>query len=247
MDFYISADAFEPADAQNNYSEKLIRLPNLGVYAEPLTPAVENPDLEALELPKDQPLLLCPGTAYKYSPIHDRVWVSIAKGLREARSGRLVFFRGRFAAMDELFERRLRKAFDHERVKFDATVCVVDFIQRPQFFGLMQHSALMLDTLGFSGFNTAMQAVECGLPLLAYEGEFMRGRFASGIMRRMGLAELIAATDDEFIQKAIELAGDPARLQRLRREIADRRSVLFHDQDPIRTLEQSLSEAIAQS
>jgi predicted O-linked N-acetylglucosamine transferase (SPINDLY family) len=173
--------------------------------------------------------------------------VSIAKGLREARSGRLVFFRGRFAAMDELFERRLRKAFDHERVKFDATVCVVDFIQRPQFFGLMQHAALMLDTLGFSGFNTAMQAVECGLPLLAYEGEFMRGRFASGIMRRMGLAELIATTDDEFIQKAIELAGDPARLQRLRREIADRRSVLFHDQEPIRTLEQSLSEAFAQS
>jgi len=105
----------------------------------------------------------------------------------------------------------------------------------------------MLDTLGFSGFNTTMQAVECGLPVLAYEGEFMRGRFASGIMRRMGLAELIAATDDEFIQKAIALAADPARLQRLRREIADRRSVLFHDLEPIRRLEQSFAEAIAQA
>ena len=54
----------------------------------------------------------------------------------------------------------------------------------------------MLDTLGFSGFNTAIQAVECGLPVVSREGEFMRGRLGSGILRRMGMEALVATSDD---------------------------------------------------
>ena len=38
-------------------------------------------------------------------------------------------------------------------------------------------------TLGFSGFNTVMQAVECGLPVVTLRGEFLRGRLGSGIKR----------------------------------------------------------------
>jgi predicted O-linked N-acetylglucosamine transferase (SPINDLY family) len=105
----------------------------------------------------------------------------------------------------------------------------------------------MLDTLTFSGFNTAMQAVECGLPMLAREGEFMRGRLASGLMRRMDLPELVAGTDEAFIEMAIQLAGDASKLQELRAQIASRRHLLFHDVEPVRAMERCLTEAIAQA
>ena len=65
-------------------------------------------------------------------------------------------------------------------------------LDRARFFGLMQRAHLMLDTLGFSGFNTAIQAIECGLPVVSREGEFMRGRLGSGILRRMGMDALVA-------------------------------------------------------
>jgi predicted O-linked N-acetylglucosamine transferase (SPINDLY family) len=149
--------------------------------------------------------------------------------------------------MNNMLEQRLRGAFDRERVDFDAHVCLIPNLDRPGFFGLMHDSALMLDTLGFSGFNTALQAIECGLPVLAYEGEFMRGRLASGIMRRMGLPELVADTDEAFIHKAIELATDFQKRKDLRAAIASRREILFNDTEPVRGLERCLVEAISRS
>ena len=211
IDLYLSADALEPMGAQDHYREQLVRLPNLGIFVEPLAPSFELPDLRSLGLPGDEPLLLCPGTPFKYSPMHDNVWARIAKGLHQAKAGRLVFFRGRSESVDRLLEQRLRRAFDREQVDFDARVCIIKALDRAQFFGLMQQSALMLDTLDFSGFNTVIQAVECGLPVLAYEGDFMRGRLGSGIMRRMGLPELVVNTDDAFMQMAVQLAADPLR------------------------------------
>jgi protein O-GlcNAc transferase len=247
IDLYLSADAFEPVGAQDHYREQLVRLPNLGIFVEPLAPSFELPDLRSLGLPGGEPLLLCPGTPFKYSPMHDYVWARIAKGLHEAKAGRLVFFRGRSEFVDRLLEQRLRRAFDRERVDFDARVCITEALDRPRFFGLMQQSALMLDTLGFSGFNTVLQAAECGLPVLAYEGNFMRGRLGSGIMRRMGLPELVVSTDDAFIQMAVQLAADPLRRDQLRLKITNQRNILFRDTEPVRALERCLVEAIAQN
>jgi protein O-GlcNAc transferase len=260
IDLYISAEALEPADASGNYSERLVRLPNLGVYAEPLAPSIVLPDLPLLGLPGDEPLLLCPGSTFKYSPVHDHVWARIAKGLgggghkrgwarithrlRGKGNGRLVFFRGNNLSLDELFAQRLRRAFDTEKVDFDAHVRVIPHLDRSRFFGLMQQSALMLDTVGFSGFNLALQATEAGLPVVAFEGEFMRGRLASGIMRRMDLAELVATSEEDFIERAVELAGDASRLGELRVKIAERRQILFHDTEAVRGLERCLIEAI---
>jgi protein O-GlcNAc transferase len=263
MDLYLSAEAFEPADADHNYSERLVRLPNLGVCVEPLTPAIAVPDLGLLGLPSDEPLLLCPGTPFKYSPAHDHVWARIAKGLQARRSkrawvritdrlrgkgnGRLVFFSSNNVFMDELLEQRLRRAFEVENVDFDAHVRVIPYLDRPRFFGLMQQAALLLDTVGFSGFNIALQAVEAGLPVLAREDTFMRGRLASGIMRRMELPELVATTDEAFIETAVELAGNASRRGELRVEIANRREILFHDTEAVRALERCLIDAIGRS
>jgi predicted O-linked N-acetylglucosamine transferase (SPINDLY family) len=104
----------------------------------------------------------------------------------------------------------------------------------------MQRSALLLDTLGFSGFNTAMQAVDCGLPVVAREGEFMRGRLGSGILRRMGVSALVATTDEAYVELVVALTRDAALRLRLRDEMIARRGVLFGDLEPVRALERFL-------
>jgi len=252
MDLYISADAFEPVNASENYVEELVRLPNLGVYVEPLAPAISNPGLGSLKLPGNEPLLLCPGAPFKYSPLYDDVWVNIARHLRKrflrrSSGGRLVFFRSGNDMVDRMLESRLRGAFERADVEFDEHVSIIPKLERSRFFGLMRQSALMLDTLGFSGFNTALQAIECDLPVLAFEGEFMRGRLASAIMRRLDLPELVATTTEDFVQKALDLAGDAGRRKTIRTKIIARRHVLFHDTAPIVALERSLTDAVARS
>ena len=232
MDLFISSAGFEPPNASDNYSEQLVTLPNLGVYVKPLSPAASNPKLTLLTLPRRAPLLLCPGSPFKYSPAFDEVWIQIARQFRKGIFGirsksRLVFFQSRSQTMDNMLENRLRAAFRNADVSFDEHVSIIPMLDRARFYGLMRRSALMLDTPGFSGFNTALQSIECNLPVLAFEGAFMRGRLASAIMRQLGLPELVATTKDEFVQKAIELASDSRLRRRVRKTISERRDTLF--------------------
>lgn len=247
MDIYISAKDLEPPNAQENYSERVVQLPNLGVYVEPLKPSAARTDLKSVGLRDDMVLLLCPGTPFKYMPAHDRVWVAIAKGLEKYPLARMVFFRSPRKSMSDMLEKRLRESFAREGIDFESRVCLIPTLDRKRFFGLMQKSSLMLDTLGFSGFNTALQAIECGLPVLAREGDFMRGRLGSAIMRRLDLPELVATSDSQFIDLAIGLAGDAPRRKELSRLIVRRRGSLFFDLEPVRALERCLVEEINQT
>jgi predicted O-linked N-acetylglucosamine transferase (SPINDLY family) len=195
------------------------------------------PSLPALGLPQDVPLLLCPGTPFKYSPLQDAMWIEIS---RRAGPCRLVFFRPQDAAVSDQLERRLERSFTQAGLRFADCVAFVPTLDRARFFGLMQRAALLLDTPGFSGFNTAMQAIECGLPVVGREGEFMRGRLASGILRRMGMDALVATTDEAYVELAVALTRDAGRRQRLRDEMIARRGVLFGDLEPVRALERFL-------
>ena len=222
-----------------------MRLPNLGVCVRALSPTPQIPNLEALGLPSSEPLLLCPGMPFKYSPVDDDVWVGLGAYLQTQGSGRLVFFRGPRVGMSQQLEQRLRRAFGRAGVDFDRTVTFIPSLTRELFYGLMHCASVMLDTIGFSGFNTAIQSLECGLPVIAFEGEFMRGRLASGLLRRMGLDDWVAATHSAFAGLAIRLIADESLGLELRRQIAQRRTILFNDLTPVWALEQVLLDAVA--
>ena len=243
IDLFLSAQAFEPAGGASHYSERLVALPNLGVHTQPLQPQVVAPDFAALHLPADQPLLLCPGTPFKYTPQGDAALAAIAARLQARGSGRLVFFRSHRGAMSGQVEQRMRKSFAKAGVDYDRTIAWVPTLDRGRFFGLMQRSTAVLDTIGFSGFNTALQALEAGLPVVAFEGEFMRGRLASGPLRHLGLDELVATTAEQYADIALRLVEEPDWQAHLEREIAQRRHALFFDQAPVRALEDALFSA----
>jgi len=245
MDLFLSAELLEPARGDAHYTERLVRLPNLGVCVEPLNPVTVAPDLASLGLPVNEALLLCPGQLFKYSPENDEVWAALGLQLQAHGEGRLVFFKSPRAEMTRQFEQRLRRAFVRAGADFNTTVCLVPTLPREQFYGLMQCATLMLDTIGFSGFNTALQCLECGLPYVAHEGEFMRGRLASGMLRRMGLDDWVATSSTEFIDKAMRLVRDPKLRHSLGQEITARRPVLFNDLAPVRALEDVLIDAVS--
>ncbi|MET0383026.1 MAG: hypothetical protein ABW032_06345, partial [Burkholderiaceae bacterium] len=243
LDLYLSAQALEPPEAGAHYSERLVALPGLGVCVQPLRPIAVAPDLASLGLAADEPLLLCPGTPFKYQPTSDAVWAALAARLQARGGGRLVFFRSHRAGMSAQVEHRMRRAFAAAGVDYGRTVAWIPALDRERFFGLMRRATLMLDTIGFSGINTALQGLECDLPVVAFEGEFMRGRLASGPLRLLGLDELVATSPAEFVDIAMRLIDDDARRAHLKREIGHRRSRLFDDLAPVRALEDVLIAA----
>jgi predicted O-linked N-acetylglucosamine transferase (SPINDLY family) len=233
IDCYLSAEDFEPEGAQASYTEALIALPHLGCHVRREAAAAEA-SLEALGLERGLPLLVCPGTPFKYAPEHDGLLVRIA---RELGPCRLVFFTHGMPELQDRLQRRLAAAFAAEGLDAAAHVRVLPWLTRPAFLGLMQQADAYLDTIGFSGFNTALQAIQCGLPVVTREGRFLRGRLASGILRRLGMPELVARDDDQYVAFAAQLCRDPGYRAALGKRMASACHVLFEDAAPIRALE----------
>ena len=241
IDYYLSAEDFEPADAQNYYTERLIRLPRLGCFYKPAAVIPAEPVLQNFGLEADTPLFICPGVPFKYAPSHDCVFVEVARRMGHCR---FVFFRHRLEKLSEKLQKRLECAFAREGLDAAKFVTFIPWQNRQEFYGWLQRGDVFLDSIGFSGFNTAMQAVECGIPIVTRQGRFMRGRFASGILMRLGLSELVAQSREDYVEIAVKLARSKEYRRLIRARIEESRLRVFSDPAPIAALEQFIAKAV---
>jgi tetratricopeptide (TPR) repeat protein len=240
IDYFLSGEDFEPEDGQEHYTETLVRLVRLGnAYQGVRTRAIE-PDWASIALDPTRPVLICAGTPFKYQPSYDSLYIAIAKRLPRCQ---LVFFRLTPEHLADQLQERLRAGFNAHGLSFEHHVRFIAVQPRERFHGLLERADVLLDTIGFSGYNTAVQAIECDLPVVTQEGGFLRGRLASGILRAMNLTELIADSEERYVQKVVELVEDRAYRDRVRRDIARRRSVLIDDAASVRSLEEFLTQA----
>jgi predicted O-linked N-acetylglucosamine transferase (SPINDLY family) len=226
IDGYLSAELFEPAQAQEHYSEPLLRLPHLGVHCERHEIASVDIDLRALGIPDDEPLFICPGVPYKYRPQHDWILPEIARRLGR---GNFVFFRNDAAELSDRLDRRLAAAFLAAGLDPARHLRTIPWQPRIAFFALLRRADVYLDTIGFSGFNTMMQALECELPCVTHDGQFMRGRLGSGIMKRIGLPHLVAVDHAHYVDLAVGLAEDGVRRARVRETMRSSGGAAFAD------------------
>jgi predicted O-linked N-acetylglucosamine transferase (SPINDLY family) len=244
IDWYLSAEGMEPPAAQQHYTERLLLLPNLGCSyrSRGIVPVV--PDRERLGLDKPGPLLVCPGTPYKYAPRYDAVLSRIAAGLGECT---LAFFTFQDAELSELLHARLRSHFAAQGLDASKFIRFLPWQTPAHFRGILGCADVFLDTIGFSGFNTVMEAVEAGLPIVTRRGGFLRGRFGAAILDRLGLAELVAETEADYAGVATRLCSDGPYRSRIRARIAESRRVLFEDPAPAQAFQDHMHRLAAES
>ena len=78
---------------------------------------------------------------------------------------------------------------------------------------------LFLDTFPYNAHATASYALRAGLPLLTLAGKSFASRVAASLVTTIGLPELIAQSQEEYESLAIELAGNPAKLARIKQAV----------------------------
>ena len=240
LDYYVSAACFESAEAQEHYSEQLVLLPHLGNRTQRLALTSRDPGFAALNIDLARPILVCPGTPFKYQPEHDHVFAEIARRVPEAQ---LVFFQPSATALTTLLEIRIAKEFEAAGLNVKDHVRFIRWLDFHEYHCLLRRADVMLDTIGFSGYNTAVQAIECGLPLVTREGRFLRGRLASGVLRCMNLQELIVQSKPDYVNLVVRLVTDRQYQTQIRHEIEQRRSVLFDDQTAMGPFQDFLASA----
>lgn len=228
IDYYLTGDLIEPANAQDNYSEKIVRLPNLGCYVEPwaVTPEEINPEQYGLD--PARPWLVCPGSPYKYRPEHDQLWLSVAKRLPNAQL--LFFLHTRRQGTSNRIRGRLERLFAQEGLSLNNHAVFLPWLNANRFFGILKRSTVFLDTIGFSGFNTAQQGIECGLPIVTIEGKYMRGMLGSALLRRIGATDTIVESQEDYIECASRLVEDSQFAESVRAKMASGIQAIYRDQ-----------------
>ena len=84
IDAFISCAAMEPAQAQQHYTEHLIRLPGIGTRYERLALADRRGAGRASGFPEDRVLLLCPQSLWKIHPDNDALFAEVLAANRDA-------------------------------------------------------------------------------------------------------------------------------------------------------------------
>jgi predicted O-linked N-acetylglucosamine transferase (SPINDLY family) len=236
MDYFLSSDLMEPADAQAHYCEKLVRLPGLSIrYPEPdASRAVRPPGLPDDDGPC---LFVCLQSLFKLLPLQDRLMARIAA---QVEGGRFVFISHPSPPLTAQYQHRLEQAFREAGVNPQGRLIFLPQLNYGEFLGLARAAGVILDSVGWSGGNTTLEALSFARPLVTLPGEFMRGRHTAAILRQIGVTATVAATPDDYVALAVRLATDPAWRNEIAEQIRLQRQRAYNDPLPIRALEQFL-------
>jgi protein O-GlcNAc transferase len=246
IDYFLGSDAMEPPNAQEHYSEKLIRLPNLGIYLHPVEVSQLTPKLimgkKDLGLEKTDIIYISCQMSSKYLPQHDYLYPEI---VRQVPNAKIVFFNAYEGDnITNVFRERLTKAFQNYQLNFDDYCLFSPLLAYEEYINVLSFADVFLDTLGWSGGITTLDVISCGLPMVTIPGELMRGRQTYGMLKIMEIEEMIAYTEAGYIQLAVKLGNDPQFRERMRQQICKQRHKLYYDQSCIEALEKFYCDVV---
>jgi len=79
---------------------------------------------------------------------------------------------------------------------------------------------LFLDTLPYNAHTTASDALWAGVPVLTCMGKSFAGKVAASLLNAIDLPELITYNEQEYEEKATQLATSPQVLNRLKNRLS---------------------------
>jgi len=245
IDYFLSSDLMEPEDGADHYTETLIRLPNLSVYYTPLATDPAVMPASRLGIKKNTVVYLCIQNLIKYLPQYDDVFPRIAK---QTGDSRFVFLSGKKTpGVVNIFRRRLARAFAKYRLNSDDYIIILPHLDKKEYAGLNRLGDIYLDSMGWSGCNTTLEAIAYNLPVVTLPGNLMRGRHSMAFLKMMGLTDTIADSLDHYVEIASRLGNNPQWRQHIRDRVAANKYKLYADMTAIESLENFLEKAVADS
>ena len=235
IDYFLSGDLMEPENAQEHYSEQLIRLPNIGFsYAKPSIPEVIKSRSD-FRLAEDAVVYISCQSLSKYLPQYDYIFPKIAQRVSSAQ---FVFIASHIGShITEQFRQRLQRAFANFGLSMKDHCVILPRQYTIAYLNLMLTSDVFLDTFRYSGALTTFDAIACDLPIVTCPSELMRGRQSYAFLKMLGVTETIAKDEAEYIEIAVRLGLDltwrNSVIQRMRQHHAS----LYNDQNWVPALE----------
>jgi len=237
-DFYdgLIADAIAISPEHEIYfTEKILRLPHSFF---PLDTSIHPdafgtlPTRASQGLPESGFVFSCFNNPYKINPEIFDIWMRLLKAAPESV---LWLSKTSDKAVKNLRDQAQKFGVDPDRLVFATRVPA-----RRDHLSRLRLADLFLDTPHYNAHATAADALWAGVPVLTVIGETFAGRVAASQLNAAGLPELIVQSNDQYFEKALELATRPNALSTIRNRLEANRftAPLFDSKQYVQDLEQ---------
>jgi predicted O-linked N-acetylglucosamine transferase (SPINDLY family) len=156
------------------------------------------------------------GSLNSYTKINEAVLTLWARVLREVRDSTLVLLTGKGEQRRQTMDFLASQGVEPRRIKFLSPCPREDYLE------LYHRIDVALDPFPYGGHTTSLDALWMGVPVVSLAGERPVSRAGLSILNNLGLPELVAITQDEYVRIASELARDRERLAGLRQTLRRR-------------------------
>lgn len=201
---YIVADPWiVPPEYELYYSESVLRLPCYQPNDRKRPAAGERPSRAEAGLPEDAFVFCCFNGMQKVTRYTFERWMEI---LRRTPHGVLWILESN----PETFA-RLGEAAEKLGVSKDRLIVAP---KRSNALHLARYplADLFLDTLPYGAHTTASDSLWMGVPVLTLSGRSFASRVCGSLVRSAGIPDLVCERAEDYVERAVALAHDPAAI-----------------------------------
>lgn len=208
MDYRLTDDWSDPEGIDKYYTEKLIRIKDgFLCYKPPVAPAVQ-------ESPCIKNGYITFGSFNNLSKISQEVitlWTNVLKSIPDSK---LMIKSKSFN--DEKTLNYYIKQFTDRSIKRERLLFLGRSPSIEEHLNCYNNIDIALDTMPYNGTTTTCEAMWMGVPVITLDGTCHSGKVGVSLLRRIGLAGMIADSPEKFIAIAIFLSKDKKLLKNFR-------------------------------
>jgi predicted O-linked N-acetylglucosamine transferase (SPINDLY family) len=203
QDCFVSSALLEPPEGEAQYTERLVRLPTLPMYLEPPALPAAPRTREALGLPAQGTLYLCP---MKLQKVHPEMDPAIAAILERHADAQIVFIQD---DQNPSWHAQLRDRLGRAVGPHAARVHFVPYRRTlAEFLEVVQSADVILDTFHHGGATTAHFCLAAGKPMVSWITDTCRTRATAAYYELLGIEGCTATTRDAYVELAVRLGTD---------------------------------------
>lgn len=210
--YMIADDVIVPSDHERYYTERVLRLPCYQPSYRRRAVAERVPTRAEVGLPDGNMVYCCFNGVHKITRFTFERWLSVLSRV----PGSVLWLLG----SNDATNARLRAYAEQcgvagDRLLFAQKLANSSHLAR---YGLAD---LFLDTTPYGAHTTASDALFMGVPVLTFAGRSFASRVCASLVTAAGLPELVCDTAASFVERAVQLGHDRARLEQLRRRLRE--------------------------
>jgi protein O-GlcNAc transferase len=218
IDMFLTAEYMEPANLSDHYAEHVRGIPGFGLL-------LPNLSANKISIKKDlysdsvSPFIaITAQSLFKYHPENDQFWPRLVKKIPNIQ---ISFIEHPEPEVTAVFLERLKTCFRQYGLPWEEHIRLLGRMSNEEFQDVFRYHHVCIDSFGWSGGNTTLDALSVGCPVLTIPGQLMRSRHTYAALKTIGMTGLIFPNQDALIEVLYQMSNDRTGLDRIRAQILE--------------------------